>query len=212
MDAELKAERERLNARGLAVAEVETRLRALEAERQAALAAEVGQLRAGLRLQEMADARNEERLVGDRIRAALAQTLQRLQDDELAGARGSLAGLEGDSGRAGHAGEPRAARAAARGPAGGGGPDRAAGAARQAGSGRRRSAAGGGVRGRPGCPPWPRTRPWGRACRRRRPIWPTCARSWSSPGRDRGSRSADPGAAEGPGQPRGEPPTPRPRA
>jgi len=94
MDAELKAERERLNARGLAVSEVEARLRALEAERQAALAAEVGQLRAGLRLQEMADARDQERLVGDRIRAALAQTLQRLQDDELAGARGSLAGLK----------------------------------------------------------------------------------------------------------------------
>ena len=94
MDAELKAERERLNARGLAVAEVEARLRALEAERQAALAAEVGQLRAGLRLQEMADARDQERLVGDRIRAALAQTMQQLQDDELAGARGSLAGLK----------------------------------------------------------------------------------------------------------------------
>src|SRR4030042_1975488 len=94
MDAELKAERERLNARGLAVSEVEARLRALEAERQAALAAEWGRLRPGLRLQEMADARDQERLVGDRIRAALAQTLQRLQDDELAGARGSLAGLK----------------------------------------------------------------------------------------------------------------------
>jgi hypothetical protein len=94
MDAELKAERERLNAQGLAVAEVEARLRALEAERQAALAAEVGQLRAGLRLQELADARDEERLVGDRIRATLAQTLRRLQDDDLAGARGSLAALK----------------------------------------------------------------------------------------------------------------------
>ncbi len=94
MDEELKAERERLNARGLAVAEVERRLRALEAERQAALAAEVGQLRAGLRLQELADARDEERLVGDRIRATLAQTLRKLQDDELAGARGSLAALK----------------------------------------------------------------------------------------------------------------------
>ncbi len=94
MDAELKAERERLNARGLAVAEVEARLRALEAERQAVLSAEVAQIRAGLRLQELADARDQERLVGDRIRAALAQTLQRLQDDQLAGARGSLAGLK----------------------------------------------------------------------------------------------------------------------
>ena len=94
MDAELKAERERLNARGLAVAEVERRLRALEAERQAALAAEVGQLRAGLRLQQLADARDEERLVGDRIRATLGQTLRKLQDDDLAGARGSLAALK----------------------------------------------------------------------------------------------------------------------
>jgi hypothetical protein len=73
---------------------VEARLRALEAERQAVLSAEVAQIRAGLRLQELADARDQERLVGDRIRAALAQTLQRLQDDELAGARGSLAGLK----------------------------------------------------------------------------------------------------------------------
>jgi hypothetical protein len=94
MDSELKAERERLNARGLAVAEVEARLRALEAERQAALAAEVGQLRAGLRLQELADARDQERLVGDRIRAGLAQTLQRLQDEDLPGARRGLTGLK----------------------------------------------------------------------------------------------------------------------
>ncbi len=94
MDAELQAERERLTARGLAVAEVERRLRALEAERQAALAAEVGQLRAGLRLQQLADARDEERLVGDRIRATLARTLRNLQEDDLAGTRGSLAALQ----------------------------------------------------------------------------------------------------------------------
>jgi hypothetical protein len=94
MDQELKVERERLKARGLAVAEVERRLRALEAERQVALAAEVGQLRAGLRLRELADARDEERLVGDRIRATLAQTLKKLQDDDLPGARSSLSALK----------------------------------------------------------------------------------------------------------------------
>ncbi len=94
MDAELKAERERLAAQGLAVAEVERRLRALEAERQAALAAEVGQLRAGLRLQELADARSEERLVDDRIRAALGQTLRKLRDEDLGGARDNLAALK----------------------------------------------------------------------------------------------------------------------
>jgi hypothetical protein len=94
MDEELAGERDRLQARGVAVAEVEARLAALEAERQAALAAELGRLRAGLKLQELADARTEELLLTDRIRAGFAQVLGRLRSQDVSGARASLASLK----------------------------------------------------------------------------------------------------------------------
>ena len=144
-------------------------------ERQAALAAELGRLRAGLKLQELADARAEERLLTDRIRAGFAQALDRLRSQDVPGARACLASLRDAAGRSGDAGTRRVTRAPARGPAARGGPVRAARAARAAGSGRR---------------------PWRRASRPRRRHWPICARSWPAPrprwpsatGRSRGCR------------------------
>jgi hypothetical protein len=142
MDAELKAERERLNARGLAVAEVEARLRALEAERQAALAAEVSQLRAGLRLQEMSDARDQERLVGDRIRAP-GSPAPKATGRRAGGAARSLAALKIWAGQSGSSGCGRLPWTCT-----GGSPDRAAGGARRPEAPRRSARGSGGRAGR----------------------------------------------------------------
>ena len=76
MDVELAGERDRLKARGLAVAQVEARLRA------------------ELDLRRLADARSEERLIADRIRASFALTLGSLQEGDAAAARRSLAALK----------------------------------------------------------------------------------------------------------------------
>lgn len=94
MDAELAAERQRLRAQGGADAEVERRLRELQARRQAASAAELARYQRELELERLIEEREQERLLGDQILGAYALVLRDLRNNDFPAARRGLQALK----------------------------------------------------------------------------------------------------------------------
>jgi hypothetical protein len=94
MDAELAAERERLKAQGGADAEVERRLRELQAQRQAASAAELARYEKELELERLTAEREQERLFSDQIQGAYSLVLRDLQANDLPAASQGLLRLK----------------------------------------------------------------------------------------------------------------------
>jgi hypothetical protein len=94
MDAELAAERQRLRAQGGADAEVERRLRELQAQRQAASAAELARYQKELELERLLKEREQERLFSDQIRGAYSLVLRDLQANDFPAARRGLQALK----------------------------------------------------------------------------------------------------------------------
>ncbi len=94
MEAELAAERQRLRAQGGTDAEVERRLRELQAQRQAASSAELARYEKELELERLIEEREQERLFSDQILGAYALVLRDLRNNDFPAAHRGLQALK----------------------------------------------------------------------------------------------------------------------